>query len=59
MKSMNKAFERSGSSSKRINAHAEHVPSEENDKAISFINANNFGWTANTCMLRENHPEYG
>ena len=35
------------------------MPSDSNDKAISFINANNFGWTANVCMLQENHPEYG
>ena len=35
------------------------MPSDSNDKAISFINANNFGWTANVCMLQENHPDYG
>jgi hypothetical protein len=34
VKTTTKAFERSRSFSKRYNAHAEHVPSEENDKAI-------------------------
>lgn len=43
----------------RINAHAEHVASHETDKAISFINKMNLGWTADTCKLQAQHPEYG
>ena len=45
--------------SNRVNLHQAHVPSNETDKAISFINNNNFGWKADTCMLQSTHPEYG
>ena len=51
VKSEAKVFGRNRLFSKRYNAHHEHVASDETDKAISFINSNNFGWTANTCML--------
>lgn len=43
----------------RLNAHLEHIPSQETDKAISFINNNDLGWTADVCKLQANHPEYG
>lgn len=43
----------------RFNAHIEHEPSAETDKAISFINNNNLGWKADTCKLTKDHPEYG
>jgi hypothetical protein len=42
---------RSGNRNKRFNAHIEHTPSDENDKAISFINNNNLGWKADVCKL--------
>jgi hypothetical protein len=35
----------------RFNAHVEHIPSQETDKAISFINSQNLGWKADTCKL--------
>jgi hypothetical protein len=38
-------------SSTRFNAHAEHKASDETDKAISFINNNDLGWTADVCKL--------
>ena len=43
----------------RINAHYEHKASEENDRAISFINKANLGWTADVCKLQRNHADYG
>ena len=46
-------------SSRRFNAHYEHVPSDETDLAISFINNQNFGWKADTCKLQKHHAEYG
>jgi hypothetical protein len=36
-----------------------HKASNETDKAISFINTNNFGWKADTCMLQTSHKDYG
>lgn len=45
--------------SKRINAHLEHVPSDETDLAISFINSQDFGWKADTCKLQKHHADYG
>ena len=42
-----------------MNAHIEHVPSDETDLAISFINNNDFGWKADTCKLQLTHQEYG
>ena len=45
--------------SKRYNAHLEHVPSDENDVAISFINSQDFGWKADTCKLQRHHVDYG
>ena len=44
---------------KRFNAHMEHVPSDENDLAISFINSGNFGWKADVCKLQKHHADYG
>jgi hypothetical protein len=43
----------------RYNAHKEHVPSDETDKAISFINSQNLGWKADVCKLQKHHAEYG
>lgn len=54
-----KVFQRTRSTSKRFNAHFEHVPSDENDLAISFINNQNLGWKADTCKLQKHHAEYG
>jgi len=54
-----KVFGRSRLFSKRYNAHHAHVATAETDKAISFINSNNFGWKANVCMLQQDHPQYG
>jgi len=41
----------SRTSKKRFNAHMDHEPSDENDKAISFINKSNLGWKADVCKL--------
>lgn len=49
----------SRTSRKRINAHFEHTPSDENDKAITFINKANLGWTADVCKLQKHHADYG
>lgn len=46
-------------STKRFNAHMEHVPSDENDLAISFINNQDLGWKADVCKLQKHHAEYG
>jgi len=46
-------------SHKRFNAHAEHVPSDENDLIISSINALDLGWKADTCKLQKHHAQYG
>lgn len=46
-------------SKNRFNAHVEHVASDENDKAISFINKGNFGWKADVCKLQKHHADYG
>jgi len=55
------SFDRSKAmaNSLRFNAHLEHVASDETDAAISFINANDFGWTADTCKLQTHHEDYG
>lgn len=45
--------------SHRFNAHLSHVPSNENDLAISFINKNDFGWKADVCKLQTHHEDYG
>ena len=45
--------------SQRFNAHLSHVPSDENDAAISFINKNDFGWKADVCKLQTHHEDYG
>jgi len=50
---------RTDSSTKRFNAHLEHKAGNETDKAISFINNNDFGWKADTCKLQSHHAEYG
>ena len=50
-------FQRSRKSAKRFNAYHHHEPNEHSDKAISFINSQNFGWKANTCMMTKDHPE--
>ena len=50
---------RHGNDNKRFNAHIEHTPSDANDKAISFINNNNLGWTADVCKLQKHHSDYG
>lgn len=52
-------FERSNTNARRFNAHISHQPSNETDKAISFINSQNLGWKADTCMLSKDHKEYG
>lgn len=44
-------MQRHMNSAKRFNAHLEHVPSDENDLAISFINSQDFGWKADVCKL--------
>lgn len=36
-----------------------HVPSDENDAVISFINKNDFGWKADVCKLQTHHEDYG
>ena len=52
-------FERSNTNGRRFNAHHSHTPTNETDKAISFINSQNLGWKADTCMLSKDHKEYG
>lgn len=54
-----KQMQRQMKSAKRYNAHLEHVPSDENDLAISFINSGDFGWKADTCKLQKHHADYG
>jgi hypothetical protein len=44
--------------SKRFNAHLAHVPSDQNDRVISFINQNDFGWKADACKLQTHHKDY-
>lgn len=39
------------SASTRFNAHQEHTPSDETDKAITFINSQDLGWKADVCKL--------
>lgn len=46
-------------SHKRFNAHAAHVPSDENDLLISSINSLDLGWKADTCKLQKHHAQYG
>ena len=46
-------------SAKRFNAHLEHVPSDENDLDISFINSQDLGWKADVCKLQTHHADYG
>lgn len=46
-------------SSKRVNAHHEHVPSDENDLMISAINSLDLGWKADVCKLQKHHADYG
>ena len=46
-------------SKKRFNAHMDHKPSDENDKAISFINKSDLGWKADVCKLQAHHADYG
>ena len=36
----------------------EHVPSDENDLAISFINNGDFGWKADSRKLQKHHKDY-
>lgn len=38
-------------SKNRFNAHMEHTPSDETDKAISFVNSQDLGWKADVCKL--------
>jgi hypothetical protein len=45
--------------SRRFNAHHEHIPSDETDLAISYINHNDFGWKADVCKLQKHHADYG
>jgi len=54
-----KVTNRNRISAKRFNAHHHHVASDETDKAISFINSQNFGWKADVCKLQKHHAEYG
>lgn len=51
------AFMRQRKTSKRVNAFAEHEASPAGDAAIAFINDNEFGWKANTCMLTKGHKD--
>ena len=44
---------------KRFNALAQHQATNHSDNAITFINNNDFGWKANTCMLSQDHAQYG
>ena len=44
--------------SRRENVHNSHVPSDENDQVISFINSQNLGWTADKCKLQKHHKDY-
>jgi hypothetical protein len=53
-----RTMERLRSQSRRFNAHVEHVPSDETDLAISFINNGDFGWKADACKLQKHHPDY-
>jgi len=46
-------------SKNRFNAHTEHKPTDETDKAISFINSQNLGWKADVCKLQKHHADYG
>jgi hypothetical protein len=46
-----KVLSRNRQHSKRFNAHHEHIASDENDKAISFINKQDLGWKADVCKL--------
>jgi len=43
----------------RFNAHQEHTPSDETDKAITFINSQDLGWKADVCKLQKHHADYG
>jgi len=55
-----KTAQRSNRTSKtRFNAHKDHQPNEETDKAISFINSQNLGWKADVCKLSKGHADYG
>lgn len=54
-----KQMQRQLKSAKRYNAHLEHVPSDENDLAISSINSGDFGWKADVCKLQKHHTDYG
>ena len=54
-----KTLTTSRTSKKRFNAHMDHEPSDENDKAISFINKSNLGWKADVCKLQKHHSDYG
>ena len=54
-----KQMQRLRQSTKRFNAHMEHVPSDETDAAISFINSQDFGWKADVCKLQKHHSDYG
>lgn len=54
-----KVMQRLRHSSRRFNAHHEHVPSDETDLAITYINHNDFGWKADVCKLQKHHVEYG
>jgi hypothetical protein len=54
-----KVMERLRFASRRFNAHHEHVPSDETDLAISYINHNDFGWKADVCKLQKHHADYG
>ena len=46
-------------SSRRFNAHLEHIPSDDMDLLISTINDMDLGWKADTCKYQKTHSSYG
>ena len=46
-------------STTRFNAHKDHEPTAETDRAITFINSQNLGWKADVCKLSKGHADYG
>lgn len=59
IKTGSKTFERNPSSGRRLNMLHRHVATDQTDALISFINSNDLGWRANTCLLQTHHPDYG
>lgn len=51
---------RSWSRGKAVNLFAEFKKSDQADQRITHINENpgKYPWTANSCLLQKNHPQY-